>query len=66
MATDEINDAVMGASEVLFGKDGVAAGGEIAVGEKQKFDALAQVFVAQEQRIDDTFWLGHVASTQGR
>ena len=46
MAADEIDDAVMGATEAVARQHGVGLGGEIAIGVEEKLDSLPQlVFV---------------------
>ncbi len=50
MAPDEINDAVMGAAEIIARQDGIRLGGEVAIGEIEQFDALPQLLVAAAAR----------------
>ena len=39
-AVDEMQDAVMGAAEAVFGEDAVGIADEIAIGEEQKLDQV--------------------------
>ena len=46
MATDEINDPVMGPPEAESGQQRIGLAGEVPVGEEQKLHRLTQAGVA--------------------
>ena len=60
MTANEMHDPVMGATETVFLEYRVGFSGEVAVAKKQQFHGLAQIFVAQEKRIDPWFYVSHV------
>ncbi len=47
MAPDEIDDAVMGAAEAVAREHRVGLGGEVAIGEIEQLDPLAQLVLAR-------------------
>ncbi len=51
MATDEIERAMMGPAELVVPELLVGFEGEVAIGIEHQLDALAQLFVAQEQGV---------------
>jgi hypothetical protein len=59
MAADEIERAMMRASEVIALELLVGLEGEVTIGIKHELDALAQFFVAQEQGIGGGLGFNH-------
>jgi hypothetical protein len=60
MAADEIERAVMGPAELLALELLVRFEREVAVGVEHQLYALAQLLVAQEQRVSRSFRFHHV------
>jgi hypothetical protein len=51
MAADEVQRAMMGSAELVAPQLLVGFEGEVAIGIEHQFDALSQLFVAQEKGI---------------
>jgi len=65
MPTDEMDDPVMRPAKPVLLEDRVGLGGEIALGEKQQFDALPHLLLAQEDGLGRggrrrRFYVSHV------
>ena len=60
MAADEIERAVMGPAELIALELLVGFEREVAVGVEHQLYALAQLLVAQEQRVSGSFQFHHV------
>ena len=60
IAADEVDNAVMGAAEFVAGQNAIRLSGEVAIGEEQQLDALAQLVLTQKKRVHCRFYVSHV------
>ena len=60
VAADKIDYPVVRPAEPVLGQDRVGLGGKIPIGVEDQLDPLAQLLVAQEQRIDAGFYVSHI------
>src|SRR5438132_8755690 len=64
MASDKMDDAVMGAPEAIFCKDRIGLGGEIAIGKKQHFDTLPNLVRKRGEWWRLGFYVSHIDITR--
>jgi hypothetical protein len=60
VASDEVDDAMMGAAKTISRKDRVGLCGEVAVSKEQQLDALSYLFLFEEIRVGEGFYVSHV------
>ena len=60
VTSDEVDDPVMGPSEIDLRKNGVRLTREVPIGKEQHFDALPEFLLPQEKRIGHAFYVNHV------
>ena len=60
MASDKVDDAMMGPAEAISLEDRIGLGGEVTIGKEQKLDPLPHILVMRENPVAKRFYVRHV------